>query len=557
MHALTRTAIFITVMLGVTLYAMARPAAQQQKAGNPTGSITGHVTVSGKPAPNIAVMLVPSEGNAGTGRSAAKTTTDHEGQFQLTRIPAGRYHVAAFAPAYFTETGRQSFRAGKNVMLADGESIEGINISLKRGGVITGRITDASGRPLVEQYISLATLDEQGREQSFYSANYRTMQTDDRGVYRVYGLPPGRYIVSVGVPPNRDYVGMGSGNIYYPITYHPGVTDESKATVIEVTPGSEATGADIVVGRVEKAYTLRGRVVDADTGKPVANQICGYGYVSPVGNYLTSMASGAASDDKGEFRIESIVPGKYVALVMAREGSELYADPAPFEITDKDVGGIEIKVHRGASISGAAVIEGLNEQEAASKFSEITLNANVPTALRTFWFSGSKINPDGSFRITGVQPGKAQIRTSYSHPKGISILRVERDGLEQRDGIEVAAGESVSGVKVFMVYGTGVIRGLVKVEGGALPELIQIALISRRTGEGGPPIRNFVEADVRGRFVFEGLVPGEYEVRVSGGSFLLPGNPQLRVKEEKQTVVVTNGAETEITFVLEQATKNN
>ena len=556
MHALARATTFITVILIATLYAMARPATQQQKAGNPTGVITGQVTVSGKPALNIAVMLVPSNGYWGSGRAIAKTTTDREGQFQLTRIPAGRYYIAAFAPAYFSEGDSQFFRGGKSVMLSDGESIEGINISLKRGGVITGRVTDAGGRPLVEQYITLSNVDQQGRTQSFDPNNYRMMQTDDRGVYRIYGIPPGRYLVSVGVPLDKGYLRMGQGNIYYPITYHPNVTDESKATAIEVKPGGEATGVDIVAGRVEKAYAIRGRVVDADTGKPVPNQVCGYGSLHPSGNQLAGATSGPLSDDKGEFRIESIVPGKYAAFATVEEGSELYADLTPFEITDKDVGGIEVKVHRGASIAGSVVIEGLSEQEAASKLSEISLQATVPNELRMFRFSGSKVNPDGSFRITGIQPGKARIALFYSNPKGISIVRVERDGLEQREGIEVAAGESVSGVKVFLVYGTGVIRGQVKVEGVALPEFMQIMLTSRPT-EGGPPRQLFALADVRGRFVFEGLAPGEYEVRVNGAPFRSPDNMQVRAKQEKQTVVVTNGAESEVTIVLEKVARDN
>ena len=551
MHALTRAAIFITVMTGATFCL----AAQQQKTGNPTGSITGHVIMGGKPAPNIAVMLMTSGGTTGTGRTTTKASTDREGLFEFTRLPAGRYQIAAFAPAYFAGTDEPFFQRGKSIMLSDGESVEGINISLKRGGVITGRITDARGRPLVQQYITLASLDEQGQVRAFYSVYYRMMQTDDRGIYRIYGLPSGRYLVSVGVPINQGHVRMGFGNTYYPITYHPGVTEESKATTIEVTSGGEAAGVDIVVGRIEKAYTLRGRVVDADTGKPVANQICGYGYVGR-GNYLSSIASGAQSDDQGEFRIESIVPGKYVALVVAGEGSELYADPAPFEITDKDVEGIEIKVHRGASISGAVVIEGLSEQEAAAKFSEINLRAIVPTAVRMFRYSGSKVNPDGSFRITGVQSGKAQISINYSTPKGISFLRVERDGVEQREGIEITASESVSGVKVIMVYGTGVIRGQVKVEGGDMPTFLQIVASSRPAAEGSPPIHKYGEIDARGRFVIEGLTSGEYVLNLHGGSFDLPGGKPLRMKAEKQTVVVTNGAETEVTIVLEPAAKD-
>jgi protocatechuate 3,4-dioxygenase beta subunit len=558
MHALTRKAIFITVTLSATLCIMTHAAARQQKSANPTGSITGRVTIGNKPVPNIIVMFMPSEWYPGSNREMEKTVTDNEGRFQLTRIPAGSYRVLTFAPAYFSEGDGQDYRRDKIITLADGENIEGINLTLKRGGVITGRITDARGRPLVQQKVSLSILDEQGRAQDYNPGNYRMMQTDDRGIYRIYGLLPGRYTLSTGVPPNQGHTQMESGTSYYPLTFHPGVTDESKAIAVEITQGSEATGIDIVMGRTEKAYTMSGRVVDADTGKPVANQNCGYGYIYSAGNYLSSSVSGSQSDDKGEFRIEGIVPGKYVALVIFEEGSERYTDHTPFEITDRDIKGVEIKVHRGASISGTLVIEGANEQETALKLSEIGLSASVLSRLSgSDIFSGVKINSDGSFRITGVRPGKVRITLNYPYPKGISLLRVERDGVEQREGIEVAADESVSAVKVVLVYGTGVIRGQLKIEGAVLPGRIQLIALYRRADDSSAPIQKYAETDERGRFVIEGLAPGEYEIRLSSESFPMPNGPPLLLKVTKQAVFVTNGAETEITLVLELESKNN
>lgn len=164
MQALTRAAICIIVLTSATLCAMAHPLARQQKEDNPTGSISGRVTIDGKPAPNITVMFLRSESYQKLDRAETKTTTDREGQFQLTRIPAGTYRVAAFAPTYISETERQ---IDKIVILAEGEALEGINFELKRGGVITGRITDVNGKPLIQQKISLVKVGEKGQTQAF------------------------------------------------------------------------------------------------------------------------------------------------------------------------------------------------------------------------------------------------------------------------------------------------------------------------------------------------------------------------------------------------------
>src|SRR5207244_12335072 len=67
--------------------------------------------------------------------------------------------------------------------------------------VITGRVTDAENKPVVEERVSLQSVDENGapsRFGVFSSPNDQMYQTDDRGIYRIYGLPAGRYKVSVG-----------------------------------------------------------------------------------------------------------------------------------------------------------------------------------------------------------------------------------------------------------------------------------------------------------------------------------------------------------------------
>src|SRR6185369_8054343 len=169
-----------------------------------------------------------------------------------------------------------------------GETVEGIDIGLVRGGVITGRVTDASGQPLIQEGVRLTALDESGKKlrgnMTYVNLPYGFMMTtDDRGVYRLFGVPPGRYIVSAGVDIRHGYTGAGNVPSYYPITYHPDVADDSRATVIEVTSGGEATGVDIVLGRSAKTYSATGRIIDAETGRPVPGLDFGYGTLQPNG----------------------------------------------------------------------------------------------------------------------------------------------------------------------------------------------------------------------------------------------------------------------------------
>jgi hypothetical protein len=71
------------------------------------------------------------------------------------------------------------------------------------------------------------------------------LTTDDRGVYRIFGLPKSRYLLSAG--------GYSKGEVgYFQKTYHPNVTDQSQAKVVEVGEGEEITGVNINVAETKK-----------------------------------------------------------------------------------------------------------------------------------------------------------------------------------------------------------------------------------------------------------------------------------------------------------------
>ena len=78
------------------------------------------------------------------------------------------------------------------MVVGEDENVEDINFSLVRGGVITGKVTDADGHPVILQQVSLFPADafasnapNNHNVQIFPSSN---VQTDDRGIYRMYGL---------------------------------------------------------------------------------------------------------------------------------------------------------------------------------------------------------------------------------------------------------------------------------------------------------------------------------------------------------------------------------
>jgi hypothetical protein len=145
----------------------------------------------------------------------------------------------------------------------------------------------------------------------------------------------------------------------------------------------------------------------------------------------------------------------------------------------------------------------------------------------------------------------------YPPPKGFALTRVERDGVEQRDGaFDIAAGGEVSGVRVTISYGTAVIRGQLKITGRALPQGAWFSVRLKRAGSESIRPDWLTEADDRNRFLFEDVPPGDYELIVTG-YIDVPGAPASKLPEVKKRVTVGNDGEAEITIVIDLNAKDN
>ncbi len=546
--------IYLLAALACFSFSVVSIQAQEPAPNKNSGSISGRVTVDGKPKAGLVVELLTTDTN-GPRRPIAKATTSKTGKYVLTNVGAGTFDVSPSAPTLVVPNQGQSGQSGKSVMIETGERVKGIDFDLVSRGSISGQVRDVSGEPVKGQRVELILRGEDNYSRPFYSSESGDFTTNDKGVYRISDVPPGRYIVKVGTAYGLTTYGRSEkSRVNYPETFHPNTDEASKATIVEVTSGRETADIDITVGRPLKIYEIVGQLIVVETGAPVPN--VGLEVITTSANGKGSSHLGGAfrSNANGEFRIPNAMPGHYVVAPESDRVSNTYGDPISFDIKDEDVTGLKIPMHSASTLTGIVTIEGNVDPSVADMLPKLMIIANTSSDNLMNSTVTSTINADGGFRITGIRPGKVRLY-SFMHPGGpaaLRLLRIERNGMELRDGVDVRAGEDINGLRLVLGTGSSVLRGEVKIEGGPL-EGVTLYVMYRPTN-GEPKTVYRAELDARRHFVIQGLSPGDYELMIGPMTVEISGEGGSRMTDRmptvRQTVAVRAGSDSEVTLVM-------
>jgi protocatechuate 3,4-dioxygenase beta subunit len=553
------------LLISLTVFSMVAARAQSaatDKASatdKPSATIAGRVTLDGAGAPGAHVMLKPYVsqndilsiiGNSGVEQPPAPSgVTDAEGRYRLTNVAPGAYRVSVFAPAHAVEGERDSLTPGKLVNVAEGDNVEGVDFSLTRGAVITGRVIDEKDRPVIAAPVNAYKLDADGSQQSAGPFNYMFVrwETDDRGIYRIFGLEAGRYLVVA------DFGSGGRTGNGYLRTFHPDAVEEAQAKVVEVKSGEEAANIDIKVAPMAKGYVVTGRVVEAETGEPIPGMTVRYdstgrgGFGASVTNAL------------GEFRFENVAPNRYRARAYnidlnARSGGfPAIIDEIEFDVVDGDVSGLEIRAPRAATISGVVAVEGSNDPALRAKLAQVSLTVRSesrPTLIVPRSGGNGTISPNGTFKLSNVQPGMTRVVMGFGGPKGVALLRVEHNGVEVKE-FNVNPGDQITGVRLVFAYGNGVIAGRVEVKGGSMPARMNVSCRREGGSATAEPIK-FTEVDGRGQFVIENLTQGTYKLFLDVYPYR---ENAIKLPTIDQIVTVAGEGRHEVTFIVDLASK--
>jgi hypothetical protein len=208
-----------------------------ETAGPATAVLRGVVVAAESGAPLRRAMVRITNGT----RPIRTVMTDAQGRYEVREVPAGRLTLSASKAGYLmlAYNQRRPFEPARPIDVADGQVLEGINFGLPRGGVIAVQVTDEAGEPLrgvevaAERY-AFSSSGEQRLTPVGATTPYAT--TDDRGEYRVSGLPPGDYFVSARS--SRGPTPLRATNAVIEATYYPGTPALADAQRVRVELGA-------------------------------------------------------------------------------------------------------------------------------------------------------------------------------------------------------------------------------------------------------------------------------------------------------------------------------
>jgi hypothetical protein len=245
---------------------------------------------------------------------------------------------------------------GSPVTLKAGEVAESIDMTLPRNGAIGGRVVDENGDPVENANVRVEQIEPFNGRRRLVGGGALSRQTDDRGRYRLFGLQPGRYLISAAVG-EISQSGQTAEWPGYARSYFPGTPIPSDAQPIELAQGQQPLTIDISLARGRVAR-IAGTARTTD-GAPLQGQLSlTQSYRS--GALATGILKTQANAD-GSFEFSRLTPGEYVLQAatsrstVSTEGefAALYVTVDGVDVTD-----LAVRLSRGSTIEGRLRFEG-------------------------------------------------------------------------------------------------------------------------------------------------------------------------------------------------------
>jgi hypothetical protein len=335
------------------------------------------------------------------GRGGGVSTTDPQGKFEIKELPAGRYTVAASKAGYVTmQFGqRRADQAGGGTILdvLDKQIVEKIQFGLPRGAVITGRVLDEFGEAVAGVNVSAGRSRFLGGMRRMTSSG--SDNTDDQGNFRIYGLPPGDYIVSGTVRAQATMMmipGVSTTDTEgYAPSYYPGTPNVAEAQRVTVKGGQELTGINFALTATRLAR-IRGRVTSSSS-EPSPGVMVTMMASDPNNALAYMMSATAQTRGDGTFQLAGVAPGTYTVTTRPM-GNPMMGEGGQVRLTvgGEDIDNVLITMSGGAIARGVVRTDDGSPLPVRAQLIRVMASPADPMAEPMMGGMPPTINEDGS-----------------------------------------------------------------------------------------------------------------------------------------------------------------
>jgi protocatechuate 3,4-dioxygenase beta subunit len=488
------------------------PRDASSQAG-PSATVRGRVTEreSGLPLPRFRVSVSRQPLYDENGRTVATAVTDANGVYEIPRIPPGTYLITARPPELVASHLTQMFGHDEPLPLTGalrmrtidlkGDAVFEADIAVRRSLAIEGHVATEEGDPLADAQVTLERIDLRALRPG--------VLTDDRGFYRHYGLPPGRYRLCV-TPSERTQAGTREALLK---ACYPADQDPANPSAVDVRT-ADVRNVNLVVRR-GKRFSVSGTVVDG-SGSPLNRGELSF-YEQ---NVAPRRSLRVERPGPGRFIVRDVEPGSYQlrAAIEADADRSLPREFGAMDVTvgQDDVGGLVLQTRRPATISGVVIFEGGPPDQGIESV-VVRLHQDPSTMKPGTNNPGRTVRKDLTFELSGVLepvtigvdylPSGWLLRSVFYHGRDVTDQPVVLETSVEPRAIEITLTNRVAHISG---------RSVSKPPAAQAVIVLALSVGGSRGGRGGANAGATVARSALlsgdGTFKIGPLAPGEYFV---------------------------------------------
>lgn len=479
------------------------PGAQQANAEVEKATLEGKVVsaLDGEALKKASVTVMMQQAQRGNMVRPITARTGPDGKFRFTELDAGSYTVRVtrngYAPTTYGQRGPDG--PGTAITLLAGQKVSDIVVRLQPSGAISGRIVDEDNDPA--DHVSVTLMRWRYFKGKRQLMPFGFAQTDDRGQYRIFGVPDGRYFVSATMQQNTyGVVANDSAEPSYAPTYYPGTNDVSQATLVNIRAGDDQGGFNfrLLPGRAVRVSGILRRA----SGEPASEsfvQIWPRGLVGPIRNQYQM------ADAKGNFSFASVLPGAYVLIAgVGSRSKDSEMAVMEIEVSSEPVENLTLQLSTGYDLEVDVHLDG------AVDLTKKTLRLLLaPDEMIPMQQAPAEVKQEGPVTLSGVLDGTYRVQF-FNLPEDAYISRVEyddKDGLAEPIKIR-GAGNPLS---VTISANGARVEGSVRKDNKPFPGAT-VALVPEESKRTRLDLYRTASTDQYGHFSLRGIPPGSYKI---------------------------------------------